>query len=129
MKISGIQAYFHISEFRRKGAQGHTFRKRSYSWYDTGNSGFHRLRRYSGKRLLFTRQQFFLIVAILFQVRFALCSSSVFSRTDTVTDSERFYNTILDLFDDTEEQEEVKDLLVWWNRYDWFNILLLFRSN
>ena len=69
------------------------------------------------------------MVAILFQVRFALCSSSVFSRTDTVTDSERFYNTILDLFDDTEEQEEVKDLLVWWNRYDWFNILLLFRSN
>jgi hypothetical protein len=54
---------------------------------------------------------------MLFQVRFALCSSSVFSRTDTVTDSERFYNTILDLFDDVEEQEEVNDLLVWWNRY------------
>jgi hypothetical protein len=61
---------------------------------------------------------------MLFQVRFALCSSSVFSRSDTVTDSERFYNTILDLFDDVEEQEEVNDLLVWWNRYGPFDILL-----
>ena len=51
------------------------------------------------------------------QVRFALTSSPVFSRTDTATDSERFYNSILDLFDDVDEQEEVNDLLVWWNRY------------
>jgi hypothetical protein len=53
---------------------------------------------------------------VISQVRFALCSSSVFSRTDTVTDSERFYSTVLDLFDDDEEREEVKDLLTWWNR-------------
>jgi hypothetical protein len=51
------------------------------------------------------------------QVRFGLSSSPVFSRTDTVTDSERFYNTVLDLFYDIEEQEEVNDLLTWWNRY------------
>jgi len=51
------------------------------------------------------------------QVRFALSSSPVFSRTDTVTDSERFYNSILDLFEDVEENEEVNDLLLWWNRY------------
>jgi hypothetical protein len=51
------------------------------------------------------------------QVRFALASSPVFSRTDTVTDSERFYNTVLDLFNDVEEQEEVNDLQTWWNRY------------
>jgi hypothetical protein len=37
---------------------------------------------------------------------------------DTVTDSERFYNSILDLLEDIDEQEEVRDLLVWWNRYD-----------
>src|ERR1700691_4872362 len=36
------------------------------------------------------------------QVRFALSSSPVFSRTDTVTDSERFYTSTLDLFDDIE---------------------------
>jgi len=35
---------------------------------------------------------------------------------DTVTDSERFYNSILDLFDDIEEKEEVNELLMWWNR-------------
>jgi hypothetical protein len=33
-----------------------------------------------------------------------------------VTDSERFYTSILDLFDDVEEAEEVNDLLTWWNR-------------
>jgi hypothetical protein len=51
------------------------------------------------------------------QVRFALSSSSVFSRTDTVTDSERFYNSVVDLFEDVEEQEEVNELQTWWNRY------------
>ncbi|KAG1772137.1 hypothetical protein EDD22DRAFT_976678 [Suillus occidentalis] len=50
------------------------------------------------------------------QVRFALCSSSVFSRTDTVTDSETFYHSLLDLLEDPDEKEEVTDLLVWWNR-------------
>jgi hypothetical protein len=52
----------------------------------------------------------------LLQARFALSSSAVFSRTDTTTDSERFYNNILDLFEDVEEREEVEDLIVWWNR-------------
>jgi hypothetical protein len=54
----------------------------------------------------------------LLKVRFALSSSPVFSRTDTVTDSERFYNTVLDLFEDIDEREEVNDLLTWWNRYE-----------
>jgi hypothetical protein len=40
----------------------------------------------------------------------------VFSRTDTTSDSERFYNSVLDLFDDADEKEEVGDLLMWWNR-------------
>ena len=52
----------------------------------------------------------------LWQVRFALSSSPVFSRTDTITDSERFYNSVLDLFDDVEEKQEVNDLMTWWNR-------------
>ena len=51
------------------------------------------------------------------QVQFVLSSSPVFSRTDSVTDSERFYNTVLDLFDDVEEQVEIKELLTWWNWY------------
>ena len=53
----------------------------------------------------------------LSQVRFALTSSPVFSRTDTVTDSETFYTSVLDLLEDEDEKEEVKDLIVWWNRY------------
>jgi hypothetical protein len=49
-------------------------------------------------------------------MRFALSSSAVFSRTDTITDSEHFYASILDLFDDVDEKVEVEDLLVWWNQ-------------
>ncbi|KAG2129163.1 hypothetical protein DEU56DRAFT_915282 [Suillus clintonianus] len=56
------------------------------------------------------------IAYIATQVRFALTSSPVFSRTDTVTDSERFYNSILDVFEDPDEKQEVDDLAVWWNR-------------
>jgi hypothetical protein len=50
------------------------------------------------------------------QVRFALSSSPVFSRMDTVTNSERFYNSILDLLEDVEEVQEVDDLISWWNQ-------------
>jgi hypothetical protein len=51
------------------------------------------------------------------QVRFSLSSSSVFSKTDTIMDSERFYHSVLELLGDIEEQEHVNDLLAWWNRY------------
>jgi hypothetical protein len=51
-----------------------------------------------------------------FQVRFSLSSSSVFSRTDTVTDSENFYHSILDLLEDPDESQEVVDLMTWWTR-------------
>ena len=46
-----------------------------------------------------------------------LTSSPVFSQTDTTTHSESFYNTILDLFKDVDELEEVNELLTWQNRY------------
>ncbi|KAG1891539.1 uncharacterized protein F5891DRAFT_964425, partial [Suillus fuscotomentosus] len=46
----------------------------------------------------------------------SLISSSVFSRTDTVTDSENFYHSILDLLEDPDESEEVADLMTWWTR-------------
>lgn len=49
------------------------------------------------------------------QLRFALSSSSVFCRTDTSTDSERFYESVLDFLDHPDEQNEVRDLLNWWN--------------
>ncbi|KAG2097265.1 uncharacterized protein F5147DRAFT_747488 [Suillus discolor] len=50
------------------------------------------------------------------QVQFALSSSSVFLWTDTSTDSETFYHSLLDLLEDPEECQEVDELLIWWNR-------------
>ena len=38
---------------------------------------------------------------------------SRYHRLLSATDSERFYDSI---FEDPEEQEEVKNLLTWWNR-------------
>ncbi|KAG9313214.1 hypothetical protein JVU11DRAFT_6673 [Chiua virens] len=52
----------------------------------------------------------------VFMARFALMSAQVFSRTDLVTDSEHFYNSILELLFDPDEKEEVDQLLLWWNR-------------
>ncbi|KAM6493885.1 hypothetical protein JOM56_010246 [Amanita muscaria] len=49
------------------------------------------------------------------QLCFALSSSSVFCRSDTSTDSERFYESVLDFLNDPEEKDEVADLLNWWN--------------
>ncbi|KAG1888423.1 hypothetical protein F4604DRAFT_1533067, partial [Suillus subluteus] len=57
------------------------------------------------------------IAYIAMQVRFALSSSSVFSQTDTSTDSEMFYHSLLDLLEDPDESKEVDELLTWWNRY------------
>ncbi|KAG2091352.1 uncharacterized protein F5147DRAFT_748142 [Suillus discolor] len=51
---------------------------------------------------------------IAMQIRFSLSSSSVFSHTDTVTDSENFYHSILDLLEDPDESQEVVDLMTWW---------------
>lgn len=51
------------------------------------------------------------------QARFALSSSATFTRSDLTTDSERFYNSILQLCEDPDEHEEVNKLLVWWNRF------------
>ena len=43
-------------------------------------------------------------------------SSPVFLHMDTVMDSEQFYNSLLELFENLDEKQEVNELLVWWNR-------------
>lgn len=58
------------------------------------------------------------------QVRFALSSSAVFSRSDTITDSEGFYNSVLELFYDIEEKQEVDSLLLWWDQWKHFSALM-----
>jgi hypothetical protein len=42
----------------------------------------------------------------------------VFCRSDTLTDSERFYVTVLEFLNDPEENGEVDGLLNWWNWYE-----------
>lgn len=54
--------------------------------------------------------------SLALQVRFALSSQAVFSRTDQITDSEFFYNLVIELLEDPEEHVEVADLLKWWNQ-------------
>ncbi|KAJ3510145.1 hypothetical protein NMY22_g16058 [Coprinellus aureogranulatus] len=56
------------------------------------------------------------IAYVATQIRFALSSAGVFSRTDRETDSETFYTSVLELLEDPEEQDEVKPLLSWWNQ-------------
>ena len=51
----------------------------------------------------------------IFQVQFAISSSSIFSRMDLTIDLEWFYDSILELLEDIDEQQEVDDLLKWWN--------------
>ncbi|KAG1866328.1 hypothetical protein C8R48DRAFT_747584 [Suillus tomentosus] len=51
------------------------------------------------------------------QIQFSLTSSSVFSRTNMVTDSENFYHSILDLLEDPDEIEEVANLMTWWTQF------------
>ncbi|KAJ3534367.1 hypothetical protein NMY22_g6959 [Coprinellus aureogranulatus] len=46
------------------------------------------------------------IAYIATQIRFALSSAGVFSRTDRETDSETFYTSVLELLEDPEEQDE-----------------------
>ncbi|KAG0695528.1 hypothetical protein DFH29DRAFT_984929 [Suillus ampliporus] len=57
------------------------------------------------------------------QVWFSLSSSSVFLCTNTVTDSENFYHSILDLLEDPDESQEVVDLMMWWT---WLVINFIF---
>ncbi|TFK20304.1 hypothetical protein FA15DRAFT_599991, partial [Coprinopsis marcescibilis] len=51
------------------------------------------------------------------QVRFALTNAEPFSRSDRVTDSQSFYQSLYRFLDNPDYHEEVDDLLKWWNRW------------
>ncbi|KAG6905698.1 hypothetical protein DXG01_001203 [Tephrocybe rancida] len=55
------------------------------------------------------------IVYIATQVRFALSSAAVWSRSDKVTDSENFYTSLLNTLEDPLNNTHVNDLLKWWD--------------
>ena len=40
----------------------------------------------------------------------------MFSCTDTTADLEHFYNSVVEVFEEPDEQYEVNDLLVCWNQ-------------
>lgn len=54
---------------------------------------------------------------LFLQVRFSISLLSMFSRTNTVTNSENFYHSILDLLEDPDESKEVTDLMTWWTQF------------
>ena len=58
------------------------------------------------------------------KVCFALSLSLVFSHMDKICDSEYFFNSLLELLYNPEEQKEVKELLSWWNQWAFAEILL-----
>jgi hypothetical protein len=41
---------------------------------------------------------------------------TTFSRTDKATDSEYFYELLIEVLEDPEEYVEVSELLKWWNQ-------------
>ena len=95
----------------------------------SGNARIHGMTRTTTASLAYIATQvcfcrgFISLQLTIWQLRFALTSSSVFCRTDTSTDSERFYESVLDFLDHPDEQNEVRDLLNWWN---WWVICGLF---
>ena len=113
---SGIQVHFHITQFSQCGGQGNPIRQCSYPWYGMCNTQVNCIHCYSGNlyiyMLIATNNQLYSVL----KVQFALLSSSVFSHTNKICDSEQFYNSLLELLYDADEQKEVEELLIWWNR-------------
>ena len=75
-------------------------------------SGLHR---YSGEHLPYLPGRSRSLTNTTRQVRFSLTSSAVFTRNDKVTDSERFYRSLLEFLEQPSESKEVDSLLRWWN--------------
>ncbi|KAG1827667.1 hypothetical protein EV424DRAFT_1471490 [Suillus variegatus] len=62
---------------------------------------------------------------VAMQVRFSISLLSMFSCTNTVTNSENFYHSILDLLEDPDESKEVTDLMTWWTQFVASSVLIL----
>ena len=103
-------------KFGRQRSKSHVIQKCSPPWHELHHHRLHSLYCYSGLSTPYLCSSM-ILTYIQLKVRFALSSSSVFSQTDTSTDSETFYHSLLDLFEDPDESKEVDELLTWWNRY------------
>ncbi|KAI1784128.1 hypothetical protein LXA43DRAFT_1101726 [Ganoderma leucocontextum] len=61
-------------------------------------------------------------------VRFSLSSRATFARSDTVTDSQTFYNVLLAFLTHPDERENANELLVWWNKQVFPNYVATYRA-
>ena len=124
---SGIQVHFHIAQFSQCGGQGNPIRQCLYPWYGMCNTWVNCIHCYSGNLymcvcvcvLIATNDQLYYVL----KVWFALSSSLVFSHTDKICDSKWFYNSLLELLYNADEQKEVEELLIWWN---WWVVVELY---
>ena len=112
LSCTGIQAHIYLTQFGREGGESNKIGQCSYPWHDSGHYCLPGLCSHAGVSEV---GNLAIHCSWSNQLRFALSSSSVFCRSDTLTDSERFYDSILDFLDDPEEKDEVGDLLNWWN--------------
>ena len=106
-----VQTYFYLAQLCGEGSEIHEIWKCSDPRDDSSHDSLLGVCRNAG---MFCRRSIHLWLTV-WQLRFALCSSSVFCRTDTSTNSERFYESVLAFLDHPDEEAEVRDLLYWWN--------------
>ncbi|KAJ3517391.1 hypothetical protein NMY22_g13977 [Coprinellus aureogranulatus] len=93
-----VQAFKHIFT-SPSSVDGDTRATRS------GNAQIHGMKRVTAPSIAY--------IATL--VRFSLTSAGSFSRSDPGTDSQTFYNSLLSFLEEEDEQEQVSELLYWWN--------------
>ena len=112
LPCAGVQAHLYLAQFGRERGESDKIGQCSYPRHDSGNYHLPGLRSHAGVSGVGT-----LIIHHWWsnQLCFTLSSSSVFCWSDTVTDSKRFYKSVLDFLDNP-EKEEVGDLLNWWNQ-------------
>jgi len=106
-----VQTYFHLDQLCGEGSKIHEIWKCSDPWDDLSHDSFLSICRNTG---MFCCSSINCWLTVL-QLCFALCPSSVFCRTDTYTNSECFYGSVLAFLDHPDEQAEVHALLDWWN--------------
>lgn len=113
-----LQAYFYFPKLGRSRGKCYQLWKHSYTWNDEGYTCFYCICCSTGMSCITCAAR----AEYCFKARFALSSSRVFNRTNTVTDSEKFYNSVLEVLEDPDETKEVDALLAWWNRWVWFQL-------
>ena len=109
---AGIQAHLYFAQFGGERSESNAIWQCLYTWHDLCHDSLPIICGYTGTIHYLLAK---LLLNIYGQLRFALSSTSVFRRSDTSTDSERFYESVLDFLDDQQEKDEVDHLLNWWN--------------